>query len=372
MEFIDLKAQMERIRKDLDQRIENVLGHARFIMGPEVLELEETLAKYTGSKYVLGCANGTDAMVIALRALGVGEGDAVFVPAFTFFATAEVVDLVGATPVFVDVLEDTFNMDPRDLLDKIEVVNAEGVLIPKAVIAVDLFGAAADFEMINQIAEEYELYVVEDGAQSFGGNYQGKMNMTHGIIGTTSFFPAKPLGCYGDGGAIFTDDKELYDVMKSLRVHGMGNHRYNNERIGYNSRLDTLQAAVLLSKMTIFEEEMEKRQEVAKFYAKYLPDEFVKPLHSRTDRSAWAQYTLKASSQERRDEVKEKLEQAGIPVMIYYPIPLHLQGAYEYLGHKEGDLPVSERLCKISFSLPFHAYVTEEQVKEIAKVLNEA
>lgn len=372
MEFIDLKAQMARIREDLDVRLEKVLDHGRFIMGPEVLELEETLAEYTKSKYVLGCANGTDAMVIALKALGVGPGDAVFVPTFTFFATAEVVNLVGATPVFVDVLEDTFNIDPQDLLNRIEVINAEGALVPKAIIPVDLFGAAADFEMIDKIAKEYDLYVLEDGAQSFGGSYKGKMNMTHGIIGTTSFFPAKPLGCYGDGGAIFTDDEELYQVMKSLRVHGMGTHRYDNERIGYNSRLDSIQAAVLLSKMTIFEEEMQERQEVAKLYAKYLPDEFVKPLHSETDRSAWAQYTLKASSEQRRDEVKKKLEDAGVPVMIYYPRPMHLQTAYKYMGHKEGDFPVSEKLCKVSFSLPFHAYVTEEQVKMIADILKEA
>lgn len=366
MEYIDLKAQYKRLKDKIDNNIQNAISNAEFISGPEVKQLEEKLAEYVGRKYCVTCANGTDALTIAMRVLNVKTNDAVFVPSFTFYSTSEVVSLEGATPIFVDVDERTFNIDAMKLEKAIKQVINEGKLNPKAIIPVDLFGQVANFPEILEIAAKYNLKVVEDGAQGFGGSINGKMACSFGDISTTSFFPAKPLGCYGDGGAIFTDDEELYKLMLSLRVHGKGSFKYENVRVGYNSRLDTIQAAILLPKFEAFKEyELDNRNKFAKMYTEKLKDIIKTPVVPEGYVSSWAQYTLILDSEEERNNLQDELKKAGIPTMVYYPIPLHKQIVYEGYNFNLDDLKVSEELSKKVLSIPMHPYMNEETVNKI-------
>ena len=366
MEFIDLKEQYNRLKDKIDSNIQNVLNNSNYIMGQEVKELEEKLAEYVGRKYCATCANGTDALTIAMKVFDIKENDAVFVPSFTFYSTAEIVSLEGATPIFVDVDERTFNMDSKKLEKAIKQVIEEGKLNPKAVIPVDLFGQPADFPEITKIAQKYNLRIVEDAAQGFGGSINGKKTCSFGDISTTSFFPAKPLGCYGDGGAIFTDDEEMYKKILSIRVHGKGSYKYDNIRVGLNSRLDTIQAAILLPKLEAFKEyELENRNRFAKMYTEKLKEIVTTPLVPAGFESSWAQYTLILESEEIRNNLQAKLKESGIPTMVYYPIPLHKQIVYKDYNFNTEDLKVSERLSKCVLSLPMHPYLTEEQVNMI-------
>lgn len=373
MEFIDLKAQYAKLKDKIDKNIENVISNTHFISGPEVKELEEKLASYVGRKYCVSCANGTDALTLAMRVLNVKAGDAVFVPTFTFYSTSEVVSLEGATPIFVDVDERTFNIDAVKLEKTIKMVIEEGKLNPKAIIPVDLFGQVANFPEILKIAEKYNLKVVEDGAQGFGGEINGKKACSFGDVSTTSFFPAKPLGCYGDGGAVFTDDEEIYKELLSLRVHGKGSFKYENVRVGYNSRLDTIQAAILLPKLEAFEEyELENRNKVAKQYTEELKDIVKTPVVPEGYVSSWAQYTLILENAEERSHVQEKLKEAGIPTMVYYPIPLHKQKVYQGYNFNLQDLKISENLCDCVLSIPMHPYLEDEQVKTVCDAVKKA
>ena len=370
MEFIDLAAQSARLRPELDSRIAKV----RYIMGPEIDELEKSLCSFTGSLHCISCASGSDALLMALMAFGVGPGDAVFVPPFTFFATAEMAALLGATPVFVDIDSRTFMMRPDELEKAVQEVKGQGKLVPKAVIPVDLFGQGADYNKIGQIAREYGLFVLEDAAQAFGATQNGKRTCALGCdAAATSFFPAKPLGCYGDGGAIFTDDDELADKLKSIRVHGKGRDKYDNARIGINGRLDTLQAAILLAKLTVFEDEIEKRSRVADWYANYLKDikDIITPEVAPGNTSVWAQYCILVPENSRIG-LTESLKQRGIPTNIYYPSPLHFLEAFKYMGHKPGDFPVAEEVSRRILALPFHPYLREQEVEKVCARLREA
>ena len=374
MEFIDLAAQSARLRPELDSRIAKVLDHGRYIMGPEIDELEKSLCSFTGSLHCISCASGSDALLMALMAFGVGPGDAVFVPPFTFFATAEMAALLGATPVFVDIDSRTFMMRPDELEKAVQEVKGQGKLVPKAVIPVDLFGQGADYNKIGQIAREYGLFVLEDAAQAFGATQNGKRTCALGCdAAATSFFPAKPLGCYGDGGAIFTDDDELADKLKSIRVHGKGRDKYDNARIGINGRLDTLQAAILLAKLTVFEDEIEKRSRVADWYANYLKDikDIITPEVAPGNTSVWAQYCILVPENSRIG-LTESLKQRGIPSNIYYPSPLHFLEAFKYMGHKPGDFPVAEEVSRRILALPFHPYLREQEVEKVCARLREA
>ena len=362
--FIDIKAQYRRLEAEIQKAIDNVLQHGRFIMGPEIARLEEELARFAGTEHALGCGSGTDALILPLLALGLGPGDAVFTSPFTFIATAEVISLLGATPVFVDIDPRTYNIDPLDLGRKISMVEREGRLKPRAVIPVDLFGLAADYDPIMALANEKGLFVLEDAAQSFGGSYRGRQAGSLGHAGATSFFPAKPLGCYGDGGAIFTNDRTFWDHLASLRVHGQGSDKYDNVRIGLNGRLDTIQAAVLLVKLGVFPEELEARQKAAARYSSNLKDHVVTPFIPAEYVSAWAQYSILVDN---REEVLSALKEAGIPTAIYYPKPLHLQDAFRDLGYKKGDFPVSEDAAGKIFSLPMHPYLTDETIDYISE-----
>lgn len=362
--FIDLAAQQSRIRPALDRAIAEVLDGGQYIMGQQVRLLEERLAAFCGARHALACANGTDAIQLALMALGVGEGDAVLVPSFTFAATAEVVALVNATPVFVDVLPDTFNMDPDSLRRGVEAAKAAG-LRPACVIPVDLFGLPADYDALIAVARDNGLGVIGDSAQGFGAHYHGRVTGSLCDISTTSFFPAKPLGCYGDGGAVFTDSDELAELIVSLRNHGQGSHRYLNVRVGLNSRLDTLQAAVLLEKLAIYGDEIALRQEVAQRYTNALSNRFETPFIPDGLLSVWAQYTIRTASQEERDALQARASAAGIPTVVYYPIPLHRQAAYERYPRDPNGLPVSEDLARRVVSLPMHPYLdasTQERI----------
>jgi dTDP-4-amino-4,6-dideoxygalactose transaminase len=356
MPFIDLAAQQSRIRTRLDSAIGRVLDEGAYVMGPEVRQFEEQLSAFCGAKHSLACANGTDALSLALMALGIKAGDAVFVPSFTFAATAEVVPFIGATPIFVDVLPDTFNMDVESLKRGIQEAKKLG-LTPKCVIPVDLFGLAADFDAIQVVARENGLTIIDDAAQGFGADYRGRIVGSIGDITTTSFFPAKPLGCYGDGGAIFTNDDRLAALIDSYRIHGKGSHKYDNERIGMNSRLDTLQAAILIEKLAIFPDEIEERQNVAQRYSAGLADRYGVPFIPEGLKSTWAQYTIKARSEAERAEVQSKAKDAGIPTAIYYPIPLHAQTAFRDYPRDPNGLPVSEDLARRVISLPMHPYL---------------
>ena len=366
MEFIDLKEQYRRLKNDIDKNINSVIEKTNFISGDQVKELETNLAKYVGTRYCATCANGTDALSIALMTLDIKKGDAVFVPTFTFYSTAEVVSHIGATPIFIDSNKDTFNIDTEKLEKAIEMVVKEEKNVPKAIIAVDLFGQPAEYKKIKQIAKKYNLYVIEDGAQGFGGEEAGKKACSFGDISTTSFFPAKPLGCYGDGGAIFTDNEEWYNKILSIRVHGKGEFKYDNVRIGLNSRLDTIQAGILLPKLKAFEEyELEARNKWASLYMKELEGTVKIPVVLDGYLSSWAQFTIQLKTEEERDNLQKMLKQEEIPTNIYYPKPLHKQKVYEDYNFNLEDLKVSEELSKVVLSLPMHPYMNEEQVKFI-------
>ena len=368
MDFIDLGRQYEVIKDEINAGIQKVLESRRFIMGQEVAELEKRLAGFAGREYCLTCGSGTDALQISLMAYDLTKQDAVFVPSFTFFASAETISLAGATAVFVDIDSD-FNMSPVSLENEIKRVLEEGKLTPRGIVPVDLFGRSADYDAILPIAEKYGLFVIEDAAQGFGGSLHGKRNGSFGEISATSFFPAKPLGCYGDGGAIFTDDADLYEKMKSIRVHGSGSDRYDNIRLGVNGRMDTIQAAVVLAKLDIFEDELKARQDVASWYNEELKDSFIVPAIDEEYFSAWAQYTVRAKDEEERAKLIAGMKEKGIPVMIYYPIPLHEQTAYRNLGYGDIKLPVCEEAARQVFSLPMHPYLTHEEVKFICDSL---
>jgi UDP-2-acetamido-2-deoxy-ribo-hexuluronate aminotransferase len=368
MQFIDLITQKNRIRQGLMQRIEAVIDHGQYILGPEVTELEQQLASYVGSKHCVSCSSGTDALLMPLMAKGIGPGDGVLTTPFTFVATAEVISLVGAHPVFVDVSPETFNIDPALLAAAVAGATDQG-LRPKALIPVDIFGLPADYDRIESIADSLDLWILEDAAQSFGGSLKGRRAGSFGLVGATSFFPAKPLGCYGDGGAIFTDDDELDKLLRSVRVHGSGSDKYSNDRIGINGRLDSIQAAVLLEKLTIFDDELQQRQRVAKSYSEKLKGRLTVPVIPEGYTSAWAQYSVLADSAVERDRIMKSLQAAGIPSVIYYRIPLHLQKAYATIGGKPGDFPVSEALSERIFSLPMHPYLSDEAIEEICSVI---
>lgn len=363
MEFRDLKHQYKVLKSDIDRAVLDVMQSGAFIMGQPVKELEAQLADYVGVKHCISCANGTDALSLALKAWGIGKGDAVFVPDFTFFASAEVVSLEGATPVFVDVDADTFNISPIDLERAIQEVIAEGKLMPKVIIAVDLFGLPADYPAIRQIADKYNLYILEDGAQGFGGSINGKRACSFGDISTTSFFPAKPLGCYGDGGAVFTDNDEWAALIDSYRVHGKGSFKYDNVRIGMNSRLDTIQAAILQVKLKAFKEyELEAVNKIAAQYTELLKDVVKTPVISDGFVSSCAQYTIQLPDQESRDRLQAILKEQGIPSMVYYPKPMHLQTAFKDLPSFIRHLPSATKLSETVLSLPMHPYMTEEEI----------
>lgn len=365
MQFIDLSRQYDALRPAIDANIHRVLSRCSFVGGPEIDELEEALASYSGAKHALAVSSGTDALLMPLIAWGIGPGDAVFTTPFSFFATAEVIALVGATPVFADIDPITFTIDPSRLRAAIEGTLAEGLLTPRAVIPVDLFGQCADYDAIVGIAEEYGLLVLEDAAQGFGATYRGRRAGTFGNAAATSFFPAKPLGCFGDGGAVFTDDDTLAAALRSIRVHGQGEDKYENVRIGINGRLDTLQAAVLLPKLAAFDGEIARRNEVAARYSARLAGSVRTPTVSAGSTSVWAQYSLLADRTDQRDQILESLRDAGIPAMIYYARPLHRQKAFEYLGYHEGAFPTAEEVSRRIFSLPMHAYIEDSEVDAV-------
>lgn len=358
--FIDLATQQTRIREKIDARISAVLDHGMYIMGPEVRELEEKLAEYCGAKHCVSCANGTDALQLVLMALGLRAGDAVFVPSFTFAATAEVVPCMGSTPVFVDIDPASYTMDPASL--ERAIAHSKTLdLRPAAVIPVDLFGLPADYAAIESIAQMHGLKLICDSAQGWGGTIGDRMTGSFGDVTTTSFFPAKPLGCYGDGGAIFTDDAEMASLLDSLRVHGKGAEKYDNVRIGMNSRLDTLQAAILLEKLSIYSEEIDARNRVADRYTNALHNRFVVPHVPDGMRSIWAQYTLRAETPDARDAAMARLKDQDIPSGIYYPRPLHSQSVYAAFPTDPEGLPHSETAAGNVFSLPMHPYLFEDQ-----------
>lgn len=382
MEFIDLKTQYRRLEPAIRARIDAVLAHGHFIMGPEVAELESALAAATGARHAITCASGTDALLMPLLAWGIGPGDAVFTTPFTFFATAEVIALVGATPVFVDVDPVTFNISPEGLERAILAVKrrdpsihplpsraVEEGLTPRAVIPVDLFGIAAEYDELLPIAREHGLLVMEDAAQAFGGRYRG--TPLCGLpchAATTSFFPAKPLGCYGDGGAIFTDDDALAATLRSLRVHGKGSDKYENVRVGINGRMDTLQAAIMLPKLEILPEEIAARQRVAAGYGERLAGipGVTPPTVPAHCLSAWAQYSILCDN---RDALAAHLKAGGVPTAIYYPKPLHVQSVFAHLGHAADDMPVSASLSRRILSLPMHPYLEESDQDRICQLI---
>jgi UDP-2-acetamido-2-deoxy-ribo-hexuluronate aminotransferase len=395
MDFIDLKTQQNCIRENINERIQRVLAHGQYVMGPEIRELEEKLADYCGVRHAVGCASGTDALLLGLMTMNIGPGDAVFTSPFTFFATAEVISLLGATPIFVDIDTKTFNIDPIGLEKAIlalknndpslhplprtiapnavrQTPNAPSALTPRGIIAVDLFGLPAEYDRINAIAKKYGLWVIEDAAQSFGGEGLGRKACGLTDLACTSFFPAKPLGGYGDGGMCFTDDDHWCEVLQSLRIHGQGKDKYENIRIGLNGRLDTLQAAILLAKFEIFPEEILLRQQVAQRYADLLsPYSTILSIPAIPPgyQSAWAQYSILSPSEEHRAKILGRLKQEGIPSAIYYPKPLHLQSALAYLGYEKGDFPISEDCAERIFSLPMHPYLKAEEQERIAEII---
>ena len=383
MEFRDLKKQYQVLRKEMDRAILEAVASGAYIMGPQVKELEKQLADYVGVKHCLTCANGTDALTLALKAWGIGPGDAVFVPDFTFFSSAEVVPLEGATPVFVDVCEDTFNIDVADLERAVQGVLSEGKLRPRVVVAVDLFGLPADYQALRAVADKYGLLILEDGAQGFGGTIDGKRACSFGDIATTSFFPAKPVGCYGDGGAVFTDNDEWAALIGSYRIHGKGQFKYDNVRIGMNSRLDTVQAAVLQVKLKAFADyELDAINVAAEKYTERLQDIVATPIIPAGFRSSWAQYTIKLQDSAQRDGLQAALKAEGIPSMVYYPKPMHLQTAFAQTPDQVGGdginvipgltgnlCPVATSLCARVLSLPLHPYLTEEQIDTVCNAI---
>lgn len=367
--FIDLAAQQKRLGRSIHDAIEKILDHGAYVMGPEVREVEKQLAEFCGAKHALGCSSGTDALILPLMVENVGPGDAVFVPAFTFVATAEAAALVGATPVFVDVLPDTFNMDPESLKDAIAQAKKDG-LTPKVLMPVDLFGQPVDWDILLPIAKEENMIVISDAAQSFGSSWNGKMTGSFTDYTATSFFPAKPLGCYGDGGAVFTNDSDKLELLESIRVHGQGGDRYENVRIGINGRLDSIQAAVLIQKLSIFADELTARDRVAKTYSDALAGVADVPFVREEAFSAWAQYTLKTDKN--RDEVIAKIKEQDVPVAVYYPIPLSHQKGYTQYPSAPKGIPVCEKLAAQVFSLPMHPYLTDEHQGQVIDAVKKA
>ncbi|WP_157018721.1 DegT/DnrJ/EryC1/StrS family aminotransferase [Mesorhizobium xinjiangense] len=368
MQFIDLGAQRARIADRIEAAIARVVAEGKYILGPEVARFEEQLADYIGVKHAVACANGTDALLLPLLAAGIGPGDAVFCPSFTFAATAEVVALAKAEPVFVDIDPDSYNISAASLEAAIAMVKAEGRLQPKAIIPVDLFGLAADYPAIEAIAEQEGLMIIEDAAQATGGKRDGRMCGSFGKVGSTSFYPAKPLGCYGDGGAMLTDDGEFAERLRSFAFHGKGESQYDNIHVGLNSRLDTIQAAILIEKLAILEEEMEARQDVAARYGAGFGDLVKTPAIPSGNRSAWAQYAIETSH---RDGLKAHLQEKGIPSVIYYVKPLHLQVAYENFLRSPGGLDVSEAVPQRILCLPMHPYLAPSDQDRIVEAVRE-
>ncbi len=370
MEFRDLKKQYQLMKTPIDAAIAEVLASANFIGGKPVEALEKSLAEYVSAKHCITCANGTDALSLAMMAWDIKEGDAVFVPDFTFFASGEVVSFEGATPVFVDVDLQTFNMDAQKLREAILKVKKETALTPKAVIPVDLFGLPADYIAIRKVADEFGLKILEDAAQGFGGSINAKRACSFGDISATSFFPAKPLGCYGDGGAVFTDDDAAAELIRSIKVHGKGSDKYDNIRIGLNSRLDTVQAAILEVKLKAFiETELDAVNKAADRYTQNLKSKFNTPMIPDGFGSSWAQYTIRLADKQQRDEIQSALKAQGIPSMVYYPKPMHLQQAFKDLQWRNDDFAVTDRLCDTVLSLPMHPYLTEEKIDTVCDAL---
>ena len=370
MQFRDLKTQYTVLKDEMDKAILDVVASGAFVMGPKIKEMETAFAEYVGAKHCVACNSGTDALLLALKAWDVKEGDAVFVPSFTFFASAEVIAMQGATPVFVDVDRDTFNICVADLERKIEQTLKAGKLKPHVIIAVDLFGLPADFKAIRKIAEKYNLYVLEDGAQGFGGRIGEQKACTFGDISTTSFFPAKPVGCYGDGGAVFTDNDEWAALIESYHIHGKGSDRYDNVRIGMNSRMDSIQAAVLLVKLKAFaEHELVDINKVSARYTEKLKDIVKTPIVPEGFYSSWAQYTLQVENKEVRNGLQAALKALDIPTAIYYPIPMHRQTAFNYLNINDNLCPISDQLADTVISLPIHPYLTEKDQDMICEAV---
>jgi dTDP-4-amino-4,6-dideoxygalactose transaminase len=369
--FIDIGAQRRRLGQSIDDAVARVLAHCQFINGPEVTELEKRLAEFSGAKHVVSCASGTDALLMVLMAKNIGPGDAVICPSFTFCATGEAVALTGASPVFVDVDEATFNMDAASLKRGVAVARKQG-LKPKAVIPVDLFGQSADHDAIAEVAEAEGLFVLDDAAQGFGASYKGRRLGTYGHATATSFFPAKPLGCFGDGGAIFTDDAELAATLRSIRVHGQGSDKYDNVRLGLTGRLDTMQAAILIEKLKIFDDEIAARNKVAERYARGLGNVVTVPHLAKDCSSVWAQYTIRLPRGVDRDGFAAALKAQGIPTAIYYVKSMHQQTAYRDYPVAEGGLPVSEKLSDDVISLPMHAYLDEPTQDRIIRAVRSA
>lgn len=366
MEFRDLKAQYNKYKNEIDSAIQEVINNTNFIGGKEVNTLEQRLADYVGVKHCITCSNGTEAMTLLMMAWDIKEGDAVFVPDFTFFSTGEIVSFRGATPIFVDVDRDTFNIDTTRLEKAINKVLDEGNLTPKVIIPVDLFGLPADHGEIERIARKYNLRILEDAAQGFGGSINGKKACSFGDAATTSFFPAKPLGCYGDGGAIFTNDGELAELLNSLKVHGKGDNKYDNVRIGINSRLDSIQAAVLNVKLTAFiEHELEDVNRVYRLYTEKLKGIVETPVIPEGYVSSFAQYTIKLKNKEDRDALQAKLKKEGIPSMVYYVNPMHKQGAFAEYEYDDNDFVVTNELCDNVLSLPMHPYLSDKDVEQV-------
>ena len=372
MQFRDLKTQYTVLKDEMDKAILDVVASSAFVIGPKIKEMETAFAEYVGVKHCIACNSGTDALLLALKAWDVKPGDAVFVPSFTFFASAEVIAMQGATPVFVDVDKDTFNMDVDDLERKIEQTIKVGKLTPRVVIAVDLFGLPADFKVIREVADKYGLYVLEDGAQGFGGRIGDREACTFGDISTTSFFPAKPVGCYGDGGAVFTDNDAWAELMESYHIHGKGSDRYDNVRIGINSRLDSIQAAILMVKLKVFKEyELVDVNKVAARYTEKLKDVTKTPIVPKGFYSSWAQYTLQVKDKEVRAGLQAALKALDIPTAIYYPIPMHRQTAFNYLNPDDNHCPVSDQLADTVISLPIHPYLSETDQDRICDAVRD-
>ena len=373
MQFRDLKQQYQVLKKDIDAAMIEVATNCNFINGQQVKDLEKKLAEYVGVKHCITCGNGTDALTMAMMAWGFKEGDAVFVPDFTFFSSGEIVSHAGATPVFVDVDMDTFNISAESLEKAVKKTLDEGILKPQAVVAVDLFGLPADFAAVRAVADKYGLKVLEDGAQGFGGNIEGKVACSFGDISTTSFFPAKPLGCYGDGGAVFTDDDEIAALLESIRVHGKGEMKYDNVRIGLNSRLDTIQAAVIDVKLSAFDDyELVDINKAADKYTEKLSalGEKVKtPVIPAGFYSSWAQYTIQLNDRKTRDDLQAALKAEGIPSMVYYPKPMHRQEAFAGQTYDDAEFPNTLKLCDTVLSLPMHPYLTDEDIDMVVDVI---
>ena len=372
MQFRDLSRQYDELKLQINSGIQEVINSTAFISGKQVEILEKKLAEYVGVKHCVTCGNGTDALSMALMAWNLKEGERAFVPDFTFFASGEAVAFEGAIPIFVDVDEHTYNMDPVKLEEAIQKVLNEGKLVPRVVVTVDLFGLPADYDMIRPIADKYGLKILEDGAQGFGGEINGRRACSFGDIAITSFFPAKPLGCYGDGGAIFTNDDKIDAYLRSIRVHGMGEHKYDNVRIGWNSRLDTIQAAILLPKLQAFiEHERDDVNHVAARYTELLTDMVITPEFETKYVSSWAQYCIQLKSMDERDGLKEYLSQMGIPTMIYYPMPMHMQAAFSNMNMVVGSCSTAERLCGTVLALPMHPYLREDEIDMVVNGIKE-